>query len=129
MRHRMRAPKSLTVLGLCALLLGAAGIAWAASGRERSLAIYPAQRVPLTFDHSLHLAAGADCATCHEKARKSGSAADRNLPKHPECESCHDIADASAGKVVDPKSACRDCHPGFDRTVQRDPMPAEFPAP
>src|SRR5687767_1153308 len=91
----------------------AGGLAAAESGRERHLAIYPPQKLPVRFDHGQHLKAGADCTTCHDPARKSTRSSDRNLPKHPECEDCHDIAAAAEGKPVDPPSACNTCHPGF----------------
>ena len=110
-------------------LLTAAGLALAATGKERSTAIYPPQRVPLAFNHAQHMADGAECVSCHDSATKSGQSADRNLPKHPECEGCHDIEEAAKGKVTDPKSACKDCHPGFDFTVQKVPARVEFPAP
>ena len=80
-----------------ALVLSAIS-AWGASGRERSLAVYPAQRVPLSFNHRLHLEAGAECVTCHDAARKSTQSADLSLPKHPECETCHDIEKARRGQ-------------------------------
>ncbi|ADO71513.1 cytochrome c3 family protein [Stigmatella aurantiaca] len=115
------------VLGVIALLLAATGAAWAASGRERSLAIYPAQNIPLRFDHGQHLAAGADCAACHDSVRGSESARDRNLPGHEECEVCHDLEAAQKGKKTDPASDCAVCHPGFDATVRKEPVKLEFP--
>ena len=118
----------LVVATVCALLIGA-GLAMAASGRERSLAVYPAQNIPLRFSHSVHLEGGADCTTCHDAARKSTLAADRNLPKHPECEQCHDIKAAARGKKVDPPATCGYCHPGFDPAVRREPAPVDFPSP
>src|SRR5689334_21211988 len=89
-------------------LLLAGGLALAESGHERSLAIFPPQKLPVRFDHALHLKAGADCVTCHDPARKSVRASDLNLPKH---------------------AACEDCHPGFDHTVQKEPARIELPAP
>jgi hypothetical protein len=114
-------------LGLVALSLAVATVAWAATGRERSLAVYPAQNIPLRFDHALHLEAGADCATCHDSTRKSESTRDRNLPGHEECESCHDIAAAQKGEKTDPPSSCGTCHPGFDVTVRKEPAKLELP--
>jgi len=117
------------VVCVAVVLLVGAGLALAASGRERSLAIYPAQNIPIRFNHAVHLEGGADCTTCHDSARKSTKAADRNLPKHPECEQCHDIQAAQRGKKVDPPATCEYCHPGFDPGVQRLPAPFEFPSP
>jgi hypothetical protein len=121
--------RSIFIVSTLISIAVAAGVAWAASGRERSLAVYPAQRMPLTFSHMQHLEDGADCTTCHDPARKSGLSADLNLPKHPECESCHDIRAASQGKTVDPKSSCNTCHPGFDHTAQKEPARVDFPPP
>jgi len=122
-----RQSKVVTYVAI-ALLLGA-GLALAATGRERSLAIYPAQTIPIRFNHAVHLEGGADCTTCHDSARKSTKASDRNLPKHPECEQCHDIKAAQRGKKVDPPATCDYCHPGFDPSVHRIPPPFEFPSP
>jgi hypothetical protein len=117
------------VVALVLALLAAGGIAVAASGRERSLAVYPAQRMPMAFDHALHLDEGAECESCHETATKSVRSVDKNMPKHPECESCHDIEAASKGKKTDPASGCEVCHLGFDHTVQKAPAQVLFPAP
>ncbi len=117
------------IVGLTLGLLACAAGAVAATGRERSLAVYPPQKMPLAFSHAEHLQAGADCATCHDPARKSVKASDLFLPKHPECEGCHDIEAAKKGKKVDPPAGCQVCHPGFDVTVQRDVARVEFPNP
>jgi hypothetical protein len=107
----------------------AAGLAVAASGQDRSLAVYPTQRLPLTFSHAKHLQAGAECVTCHDPARKSTRASDWLLPKHPECQDCHDLEGAAQGKKVDPPASCQTCHPGFDQTVRRAPERLELPSP
>lgn len=113
-----------------------ASAAFAATGRERAVAIYPPQRMPLAFDHAKHLAAGADCVTCHDSARKSTQAADLLLPRgsadeHPDCDPCHDIQKAKTKPLGsdEPPSRCIDCHLGFDETVQREPPRIEFPSP
>ncbi|HEX4621814.1 MAG TPA: cytochrome c3 family protein, partial [Myxococcaceae bacterium] len=118
------------------IALGLAATGYAATGRERSLAVYPAQRMPLMFDHAKHLAAGADCLTCHDSARKSDRASDLLLPKgsgdeHPDCDPCHDIAKAKTQKLgpKEPPSRCMDCHVGFDETAQKEPTRVDFPAP
>ncbi|MGA9520551.1 MAG: cytochrome c3 family protein [Myxococcaceae bacterium] len=115
-------------VALVALLAGA-GIAWAASGRERSLAVYPAQVIPLEFDHDLHIKAGADCTACHFDATKSNESRDRILPAHPECEECHDISAAEKGEKTDPAASCEVCHVGFDKTVRKEPAAVVFLAP
>jgi len=119
-RHR-------NALAIVAASFLAAGLAFAASGLERHAAIYPPQKLPLAFSHQKHLEAGAECLTCHAPARKSERAGDWLLPKHPECEDCHDIKGAEEGKKVDPPSACSTCHPGFDQTVRRAPDRVEAP--
>jgi hypothetical protein len=116
-----------TALGIVVVSFVAAGIAWAATGRERSLAVYPAQHIPLRFDHKQHLAAGAECVTCHDAARASGSVKDRLLPGHEECESCHDIESARKGEKTDPAASCHTCHPGFDPTVRMAPAKVDVP--
>jgi hypothetical protein len=108
------------------LVLAALGAS--AHAEDRSPAIYPPQRLPITFDHGQHLRAGADCLTCHDRARKSQKAADWNLPAHPECEACHDLKAAARGRKTDPPSACSTCHPGFDPTVMREPHRLQAPA-
>ncbi|MFL5354334.1 cytochrome c3 family protein, partial [Archangium sp.] len=116
-----------TALGLVALSLVVAGITWAATARERSLAIYPAQHIPLRFDHQQHLAAGAECVTCHDSIRASEAVKERNLPGHAECESCHDLEAAKKGEKTDPPASCNTCHPGFDATVRLAPPKVDVP--
>ena len=66
-------------------MLGAAGIAVAATGRDRHEAIYPTQRIPLEFSHSTHVKPGGEveafCEACHENAPKSEKASDVLVPK------------------------------------------------
>lgn len=123
---RLRRERVVLFAGV-ALLLGA-GLALAANKRERSEAIYPVQRIPLTFSHEQHFQQDVECEFCHEAATKSLRADDRLLPAHPECESCHDIESAAKGLPADPKSACEDCHKNFDRKTQKDPPKASFPS-
>jgi cytochrome c7-like protein len=101
----------------------------AGPGAERSAAVYPEQSLPLAFDHAQHLKGGADCFTCHDAARKSTRAEDRNLPGHPECEQCHGIKAAAEGNLTDPRSDCQTCHPGFDQTARAAPSAVLFPTP
>src|SRR5438132_535742 len=109
------AKPSIALAVLC--MLGAAGIAVAATGRDRHEAIYPAQRIPIEFSHSVHVKpeaaggqVGAFCEACHENAPKSQKASDVLVPKavvrkestnawpdHDACDSCHDIANAAKG--------------------------------
>ncbi len=123
----MRLRRERFVLFASLALLFGAGLAVAANKRERSEAIYPPQRIPLIFSHELHFQADVECVACHEDANKSIRATDKMLPAHPQCDSCHDIDEAAKGKVVDPKSACEDCHKGFDPKTQKEPAKASFP--
>jgi hypothetical protein len=108
-------------------------VALAATGRDRSEAIYPTQHIPLKFSHQVHLEEGADCTACHDPARKSVKATDVLTPKgsateHAECDSCHDIEAAKQGKAVDPPSKCETCHIGYDK-AQGDKVPVtSFPS-
>lgn len=122
----------------CALVLatlGSAAVAAAATPAPtrtflpRSFAVFPQQQITVAFDHGLHLEAGANCETCHEKAPASTRASDLVLPKEADCETCHDIAAARAGKPTDPPATCDVCHPGFDATVHQAPRPLIFPVP
>jgi len=122
-----RTSRTFLLLASLSLLVGGS-LAWATTARERSLAIYPTQRIPLRFDHQQHLSAGAECATCHDSVRGSASSKDRNLPGHEECGTCHDIDAAKKGEKTDPPSACNTCHPGFDATVRLEPAKLEMPA-
>ncbi|MBS1148616.1 MAG: cytochrome [Myxococcaceae bacterium] len=124
---RLRSKRVVVLFAGVALLLGA-GLALAATKRERSEAVYPPQRIPLIFSHEQHFLADVDeCEACHEGVGKSVRATDLLMPAHPQCDSCHEIEAAAKGKVVDPKSACEDCHKGYDKQVQKDPARALFP--
>ncbi len=127
-----------TLLALICML-GAAGIAFAATGRDRHEAIYPAQRIPIEFNHGQHVKSeaaggvGAPCEACHAQAPDSEKASDKLLPlakprkdkssawwpEHEECEACHDIESASKGQKVDPAAACETCHLGFDAKTKK----------
>ncbi|HEY8207526.1 MAG TPA: cytochrome c3 family protein [Myxococcaceae bacterium] len=102
---------------MSALLGPLLALAAAASPGERSPIIFPPQSLPVRFDHAEHIKGGADCLTCHDKARKSTRASDWNLPAHPECEPCHDLK----------KDKCATCHPGFDATARAAPERIAFP--
>lgn len=125
----MRLLRARWLLALVASLVVGAGIAWSATGRERSDAIYPAQRIPLNFSHQVHIEADVECEGCHDAATKSVKARDRLLPAHPECESCHEIDKAAAGKKVDPPAACETCHVGYEPKQKKEVAKATFPTP
>ena len=86
----------IVVFAVLALLVGA-GLAVAATKRERNDAIYPQQFIPLNFSHEQHLKADVECEACHEQATKSIRASDHLVPEHhDQCDSCHDIDKAAA---------------------------------
>lgn len=82
-----------------------------------SKAIYPPQKIPLIFDHQLHIQAtppGAsyespelDCDFCHEDIEESESVSDRDIPGHDDCSLCHDVEDVGADE-------CAKCHADID---------------
>lgn len=106
------------------LLLAAA---LAAAG-PRSAVVYPDRQIAIRFDHRRH-EGKVGCVECHAGVTESDQAADRNVPAEASCTRCHDVAGARAGKSVEPPSACRDCHPGFDPDLHRAPKASLFPAP
>jgi hypothetical protein len=99
------------------------------AGEPRSAAVFPEQEIALRFSHAQHLAKGVKCQQCHNQVSESDLAADRNIPTQRRCEACHEVEAARGGQVVDPPSACADCHPGFDWTVHAAPRPSRFPPP
>jgi hypothetical protein len=75
--------------------------------------IFPAQQIPLRFDHARHLKLGARCETCHVTAATSTSAADDLIPAEAACRSCHQIDRARPDKAVPagaPAARCDACH-------------------
>lgn len=52
-------------------------------------AVYPAQEIPLRFNHAKHLAKGIGCEKCHDRIAKSKRASDHNFPTGEACDECH----------------------------------------
>lgn len=78
-------------------------------------AIFGEQRLPLAFDHALHLGkAKMQCDECHDVA-KSTRPSDRNLPLEQACLDCHDVTEENPEKAS-PPAACATCHPGYHPT-------------
>ena len=92
--------------------------AWALAGGDRgpSPAVFPAQRLPLTFSHAQHTGPLAiACVTCHDRAVTSTSAVDLLTPTEQPCRRCHAIARGPtppAGTAT-ATGACAACHPGW----------------
>ena len=91
--------------------------------------IYPAETIPIKFDHALHARLGATCEGCHTTAATSTVAADNLIPPEAACHGCHLIdrarpasssgtlkgsprppATGSAGRSPAPPTRCDACH-------------------
>ena len=87
--------------------------ATSASHAPPSPLIYPAETIPLKFDHAQHARLGATCEGCHLSAQTSTSAADNLMPREAACRGCHKIDRAQPDKAV-PKGVaaarCDACH-------------------
>jgi Cytochrome c7 and related cytochrome c len=96
---------------------GARAVAVAnAAASPPSPLIFPAQTIPLAFDHARHLKLGARCETCHVAAPTSTSAADDLIPAEAACRACHEIDRTAPAKVVPPgapAARCDACHVGW----------------
>lgn len=57
--------------------------------RRLGHAVYPAQQIPLRFNHGQHLALGMDCTACHSNIATSRRSADNNFPRGVSCDACH----------------------------------------
>jgi hypothetical protein len=90
-----------------------AGAALADAPPRPSPLIFPAETVPIAFDHAQHARLGATCEGCHLSALTSTSAADSLIPPEAACRSCHKIDRTQPAKVV-PKgqgaARCDACH-------------------
>ena len=53
--------------------------------------IYPAETIPIKFDHAAHARLGATCAGCHDAAATSTVAGDNLIPGEAACRGCHKI--------------------------------------
>ncbi len=103
--------------GLAALL---ALVGLAATGAETptppSILVFPAQSLPLRFDHARHHALGITCESCHQAAPGSVAAADNLIPGEASCRGCHKIDRTQPTKPVPvghPAARCDSCHPGW----------------
>ncbi len=80
--------------------------------------IYPAQSIPLRFDHKKHVKdLGQRCTSCHPGGATSTQVADRLTPPGTKCDGCHasshaDLSAVRAGTGSAP-GACATCHEGY----------------
>lgn len=75
--------------------------------------IYPAQSIPIRFDHAQHARLGATCEGCHTAAATSTLAGDELIPGEAACRSCHKIDRANPTKAVPAgqgAARCDACH-------------------
>jgi hypothetical protein len=75
--------------------------------------IYPAETIPLLFDHARHARLGATCEGCHVAAQTSTLAADNLIPPEAACRGCHKIDRAQPMKTVPAgqgAARCDACH-------------------
>ena len=114
------------------LLAVAAGAALGAGTNEPSPLIYPAETIPLAFDHAQHARLGATCQAAHQTAQTSTSAADNLIPREAACRACHKIDRTQPTKSVPQgqgAARCDACHVGWTGTVEASPnAPPKPPA-
>ena len=75
--------------------------------------VYPAQAIPLRFDHAQHARLGARCEVCHAAALSSAAATDNLIPGEAACRPCHAIDRTQPTKAVAPgqgAARCDACH-------------------
>jgi c(7)-type cytochrome triheme protein len=102
-----------SAVAITAALAAGAALAAATTTNSPSLLIYPAETVPIAFDHAQHARLGATCESCHQSALTSTSAADNLIPREAACRVCHKIdRDQPAKAVPQGKGAarCDACH-------------------
>src|SRR5262245_38536816 len=91
----------------------AAGGAFAAGTQAPSPLIYPAETIPIAFDHAQHARLGATCESCHQSAQTSTSAGDNLIPREAACRGCHKIDRDQPAKAVphgQGAARCDACH-------------------
>jgi hypothetical protein len=94
--------------------------------------VFPAQAMPLRFNHQKHVKdLGMTCTTCHDAARTSQRSADSLLPPATRCDGCHGTNHRNFTAVTSdeprPLGQCSFCHTGYDpqrpNVVQRVLLP------
>ena len=83
-----------------------------------SSVIFPAQKIPLRFNHRLHVGRlGMTCLQCHRRASSSHRSSDRLLPSASVCDRCHGTVhrDFAAVRADETKliGQCGYCHRGY----------------
>ena len=102
-----------TALMLAVAATAGGALAAATGTTTPSPLIYPAETIPLAFDHAQHARLGATCESCHVSALTSTAAADNLIPREAACRGCHKIDRDVPAKAV-PKgqgaARCDACH-------------------
>jgi len=75
--------------------------------RSLGSAVYPKQEIPLSFQHSKHIAAKIACERCHTGIRESTKSADNNFPRGVSCDGCHGAQHPRATGAI---AQCELCH-------------------
>jgi hypothetical protein len=91
--------------------------------------IFPPQDIPIQFTHDYHTrkpaegedgakvdGEGLSCDFCHENVGTSTAAAERDIPSHGSCDSCHDEWIGDEAKPAAPE-LCAKCHTDPNVTV------------
>jgi hypothetical protein len=126
---RAAAPGSAVIVALVCGFAARIGHGQAAAPDPSPL-IFPAQALPLAFDHAQHLRWGvlkvaATCETCHQSASTSTSSGDNLMPGEAACRSCHAIDRTQPFKAVagQPAARCDACHTGWSGADPRTEPP------
>ncbi|HEV8548365.1 MAG TPA: cytochrome c3 family protein, partial [Polyangiaceae bacterium] len=96
-----------------------------------SSVIFPPQTIGVRFDHARHMALGATCATCHDKAKTSRNSADSLLPAGTRCDACHGTNHRGKSVVAgaDALGACALCHVGYRSEDEQRVLRTQIPPP
>ncbi|MFO0670017.1 MAG: cytochrome c3 family protein [Polyangiaceae bacterium] len=93
--------------------------------------VFPAQSMPLRFDHKKHMV-GLQCTSCHTEAATSTQSADRLLPSPRKCDGCHETDHSSLAAVKagpDAEGQCAFCHVGYSPDEPNRVAPVSIPTP
>ncbi len=100
--------------------------------------IFPKQDIPVFFTHSYHTrkpdkargieGEGLACDFCHENVSDSKTSADRDIPGHDGCDSCHEtwIGD---GVQATETTECGQCHRDLKAGTSTQAQPLRIPPP
>jgi hypothetical protein len=113
MDRARRSPARFHAMTIAIVVATAAGAALGAGADKPSPLIYPAEKVPIAFDHAQHAKLGATCESCHQSALTSTSAGDNLIPREAACRGCHKIDRDQPAKAVphgQGAARCDACH-------------------